>query len=61
MDNDNNNPDNISWHNPPIDNKNGQQYLRLYSAVSSIQYPTQTELDQIVQIVKEDFLPQFNQ
>lgn len=43
------------WVNPPIENKAGQQYLRLYSAVSSTQYPTQKELDEIVKIVKEDF------
>jgi len=41
--------------NPPIDNTMGQQYLRLYSLVSSFEYPTIAELDQVIKVVYEDF------
>jgi hypothetical protein len=50
----NNNPEDVSWHNPPIDNKN-KQYARLYSAVLTCDGSLK-ELDEIVQIVKWDFL-----
>ena len=41
---------------PPIDNKQGQRYIRLFAAVNNSINPSIEELDNIVEIVKEDFL-----